>query len=103
MAVLVITERAGEAIRTILEAPQVPQGAGLRIYAEAVDDERSSLELAVTEGPAGSDQVFEQAGARIFLDPQAALYLDDKVIDAEVEQGQVRLSIALQDEGPGLS
>lgn len=100
---LMITERAGEAIRTILEAPQVPEGAGLRIYAEAVDDERASLELAVTEGPAGSDQVLEQAGARVFLDPQAALYLDDKVIDAEIEQGQVRFSIGLQDEGTGLT
>jgi hypothetical protein len=39
----------------------------------------------------------ETAGARVFLDPQAALYLDDKVLDAEVDtEGKVRFTLGVQ-------
>ena len=57
----------------------------------------NSLELAAAPQPGANDQVVETAGARVFLDPPAAAYLDDKVLDAEVDpQGKVRFTLVTQ-------
>jgi iron-sulfur cluster assembly protein len=41
-----------------------------------------------------------ETGARVYLEPQAAAYLDDKVLDAQIDQqGQPHFSLAFQ--GPG--
>jgi Fe-S cluster assembly iron-binding protein IscA len=54
----------------------------IRITAEEVDGE---VELSIDDatGPADGDQVVEQGGARIFLDPVAADALADQVIGVE--------------------
>jgi iron-sulfur cluster assembly protein len=44
--------------------------------------------------PAEDDEVVEEQGARVFLEPEAASLLDDKVLDASVEQDQVAFTIA---------
>jgi iron-sulfur cluster assembly protein len=37
----------------------------------------------------------------VFLEPQAAAYLDDKVLDAEVdEQGKAHFALGMQDADP---
>jgi hypothetical protein len=38
----------------------------------------------------------EEQGARVFLEPEAASLLDDKVLDASVEQDHVAFTIAEQ-------
>jgi iron-sulfur cluster assembly protein len=44
-----------------------------------------------------NDQVIEAAGAHVYLEPQAAAYLDDKVLDAEVDpEGKAHFSLGLQ-------
>ena len=48
--------------------------------------------------PAEDDEMIEEQGARLFLEPEAASLLDDKVLDASVEQDQVALTIAEQIE-----
>jgi len=40
--------------------------------------------------------VIEGEGALVFLEPEAASLLDDKVLDARVEQDQVAFTIADQ-------
>jgi hypothetical protein len=40
--------------------------------------------------------VIEEAGARVFLDPGTASLLDDKVLDADVAEGQVAFTIVDQ-------
>jgi iron-sulfur cluster assembly protein len=48
----------------------------------------------VAAQPARDDQVLDEAGARIFLDPEAAQLLDDKALDAAVDQqGAVQFGI----------
>ena len=42
--------------------------------------------------------MIEEQGVRVFLKPEAASLLDDKVLDASVEQDQVALTIAEQIE-----
>jgi Fe-S cluster assembly iron-binding protein IscA len=42
--------------------------------------------------------VIEEQGARVFLEREAASFLDDKVLDASVEQDQVAFTITDQIE-----
>ena len=44
-----------------------------------------------------NDQVVEAAGAHVYLEPRAAAYLEDKVLDAEVDsEGKAHFSLGLQ-------
>jgi iron-sulfur cluster assembly protein len=98
---LVPTEAAAEVVKSVMSNPQVPKGAGLRI-APSAEDSRSLADLRLTAAlvPALDDQVIEAAGARVFLEPQAAAYLEDKVLDAQVnEQGEARFSLGVQEPG----
>lgn len=46
------------------------------------------------------DEVIEAAGAHVYLEPQAAAYLRDKVLDAEIDSdGQAHFSLGMQDPG----
>jgi iron-sulfur cluster assembly protein len=59
---------------------------------------QTNLQVSIVPLPAEDDEVIEEAGARVFLDPGAASLLDDKVLDAEVAEGQVAFTIADQIE-----
>jgi iron-sulfur cluster assembly protein len=98
---LVLTEAAAEAVKSVTSNPQVPEGTGLRIAPAAPDsDDPAGFQLTAALVPAEDDQVIEAAGARVFLEPQAAAYLEDKVLDAQVdEQGQARFSLGVQEPG----
>lgn len=91
---LTLTENAVLVIRDLTTQPEVPEGAGLRI---ASDPAAGSLTLALVGSPAQGDQVLDDSGARIFLDPEAARVLDDKALDAAVDpQGGVQFGFAEQ-------
>src|SRR3974390_3135720 len=98
---LVLTEAAAEAVKSVTSNPQVPEGTGLRIAPTASDsDGPAEFQLTAALVPAEDDQVIEAAGARVFLEPQAAAYLEDKVLDAQVdEQGEVYFSLDVQEPG----
>ena len=95
---LAVTQEAASAIDGILAAPGVPDEAGVRITTEMAGAEEGSpqaeLRLAVVEAPEASDQVVEDAP--VFLEPEAAALLDDKVLDAEVADDQVRFNLKEQ-------
>jgi Fe-S cluster assembly iron-binding protein IscA len=95
---LVLTEAAAEVVKSVTDTPQASGGTGLRITQSAPEPgSPNSLELAAAPQPGANDQVVETAGARVFLDPPAAAYLDDKVLDAEVDpQGKVRFTLGTQ-------
>jgi iron-sulfur cluster assembly protein len=94
---LVLTEAAAEVVKSVIDTPQAPDGTGLRITQSGEEPTASALELAAAAKPGLNDQVVEAAGARVFLDPQAAAYLDDKVLDAQVDaEGQVRFMLGTQ-------
>ena len=80
---LVLTEAAAEVVKSVTSTPQAPDGA-----------------VTAVAGPGQNDQVIEAAGARVFLEPQAAAYLDDKVLDAQLdEQGTAQFTLGTQDAG----
>ena len=97
---LVLTEAAAEVVKSVTETPQAPDGTGLRITQSAPEPGGTGLELAAAAEPGAGDQILETGGARVFLDERAAAYLDDKVLDAEVDtQGKVRFTLGVQ-RGP---
>lgn len=106
---LALTESAVSAIRNLTDQPAVPEGSGLRIATGAVppstDTEQPAsraLTLAIQTEPQDGDQVLDAAGARLFLEPDAAQYLDDKALDATIDDsGAVQFSVALPPENAG--
>lgn len=98
---LLVTDAAADVVKSVLSTPQAPEGAGLRIASVAEAEEPAdpdTFQLTAVTGPAADDQVIVADGARVFLEPQAAEYLDDKVLDAQVdeESGEARFSLAPQ-------
>ena len=94
---LVLTPAAVQVVKTVTTAPQAPEGAGLRIASSSAAQDAGALQVTAAEGPSENDQVLENDGARVFLEPDAAAYLDDKVLDAQVdEQGAASFTLAQQ-------
>lgn len=95
---LALTESAVDAVKRIVESSdEASDTAGLRLVAEQTGME-ANLQLSVTRLPAEDDEVIEEEGARVFLEPAAASLLDDKVLDASIEQNRVAFMIADQGE-----
>jgi iron-sulfur cluster assembly protein len=100
--VLALTPTAADAIHGILDAPGMPDSAGVRIAPHVVTDNGAdatgaTLEIALVQGPADTDEVVDEQGARVFLDEAVAPLLDNKVLDASIEQE--RVSFILGDQG----
>jgi iron-sulfur cluster assembly protein len=94
---LALTENAVEAVHEILSSSdEAPELGGLRLVAEPAGAQMS-FQLSVVALPAEDDEVIEEQGARVFLDPEAASLLEDKVLDARIESNQVAFTIADQD------
>jgi iron-sulfur cluster assembly protein len=98
---LTITSNAAEAIRTILQSTEVPEEGGIRISIAQQNGAQASLELAVSPAPMEGDEVLEEDGAHVFLDEMAAVALDDKSLDAEIEGDEISFGIVEREgEGP---
>jgi len=92
---LVLSERASTAIRNLIESPELPGVSGLRIAGEEGTGEQLSVTAAGM--PEEGDQVLEDQGARIYLEATAAALLDDKVLDATIDdQGRIGFMVAPQ-------
>ena len=97
-ALLALTDNAVEAVKTIVSSSDDPsETSGLRMVAEQAGAQMN-LQLSVALLPGEDDEVIEEHGARVFLEPEAASLLDDKVLDASVEHNQVAFTIAEQVE-----
>jgi iron-sulfur cluster assembly protein len=98
--VLAISEDAAAAIRKIVGGSGVPEGAGLRITRELNTDAsgkpRTDLRLSVVAAPEEGDEVLEEE--RVFVDPDAAELLDDKLLDADQVGDDVRFTLDVQAE-----
>ena len=90
---LTLTDNAVSVIRSLAEQQQVPE-CGLRI---ATDPAAGSFLLSLAPEPLEGDRVVDAEGARLFLDSQAAEFLDGKSLDAAVDdQGAVQFAVADQ-------
>jgi iron-sulfur cluster assembly protein len=104
--VLAITEDAAAAIESIVASSGLPEGAGLRITQELNTETegaaRTDLRLSLVESAEEGDEVLE--GTQVFLEPEAADFLDNKLLDADVveveesKETEVRFSLDVQAE-----
>jgi iron-sulfur cluster assembly protein len=90
---LTISQGAAEAITGLVAQPEVPDGSGLRMTPRAVPGEPIAVEVALVEGPTDSDHVIEEQGAQVFVDNELAPVLDDKILDASVEEDQINFTL----------
>ncbi len=94
---LTLTESAVQVIRTVTSQPELSPQTGLRIATQSQTDEAGTLSLAVAEGPQAGDEIVEEQGARVYLEPDAATILDEMTLDASVdERGDVTFRLAEQ-------
>ena len=84
---LAISETAADAVTRIVAAHQAGEDAGIRITHEVAGEERYDLAIEVRPGPEAGDRVVAEEGARVFLPPDTAALLDDKLLEAQVERG----------------
>jgi iron-sulfur cluster assembly protein len=93
-AVLTLTDRAAETIRTLISQPGVPAETGLRM--SLPDGDAGALTLSL-EGPQPGDEVIEDSGARVFVQSDAATILEDRELDGQLdEQGQASFILGSQ-------
>ncbi len=89
---LTLTENAASAVKNI--TAQVPTDTGgIRISDSGSPD--TGFALAVAPAPEAQDAVIETDGARVFVDQAASIALDDRILDAQVDDdGSVRFALA---------
>jgi iron-sulfur cluster assembly protein len=97
---LALTPTAAEAVETLVSRPGLPDSAGLRISTPPPSQDGAeadaTLQMGVVEAPLPDDEVIE--GSSLYLEQGTAQFLDDKVLDADVEGDQVRFSFSEQAE-----
>ena len=94
---LTLTENATTIVKTITVQSTGTEAGGLRISAPAA--ESADLSVTVAESPEPNDAVIDVAGAHVFLEENAAAVLDDKILDAQVDEaGAVRFAIGEQSQ-----
>ena len=90
---LTLTENACSIVKRYTDHPETPDEAGLRITSTA----EAQLAVTTADEPVVGDELVEQDGARVYLDAAAAQQLDDKVLDAGIDEtGNVQFGLLAQ-------
>lgn len=96
---LTLTDNATALVTTLVRRRTDTEGAGLRIHTAETPGQTGEARLAadVVVSPEPDDQILDLPGAPVFLEGEAASVLDDKVLDANVnEEGAVSFSLLPQ-------
>jgi len=86
---LTLSPSAVDAVDTLLHRPEVPDDAGLRIRTAG----ESQLAIEIATEPAPGDQVIEEGGVRVFVDPDAAPLLDHAELDAHRDGDEIAFGL----------
>jgi iron-sulfur cluster assembly protein len=86
---LTLSASAVEAVDSILDRPDIPDDAGLRI--RAAGDSQLAVELAPEPSP--GDQVIEEGRARVFVELDVAPMLDGAELDVQQDGDQVAFAL----------
>lgn len=79
---LTLTDRAAATIRSLTSQPGIPEETGLRMSVQESDPGTLTLSL---EAPQPDDAVIEDAGARVFIQQDAASIVEDRELDAQLD------------------
>jgi Fe-S cluster assembly iron-binding protein IscA len=98
---LTVTDAAAEAVSALLTQEGHQQESGLRFTMHNEQEAEPQLALSVATSPEQDDQVLgSDDGAKVFLQPQVAQFLDDKVLDVQQDdEGQLNFAVMPQSEG----
>ncbi|MBU1588060.1 MAG: iron-sulfur cluster assembly accessory protein [Actinobacteria bacterium] len=91
---LTLTETATTAVKAIISGNPDIAGGGLRI-GQGLDDNQG-FAVSVVASPEPGDSMVESDGAKVFLEPTASAVLDDKTLDAQIENGSVTFALVPQ-------
>lgn len=88
---LTLTDNATAIVTTLVARQSDRADAGLRIHSTPAGgpDGGAGLAVLVTSDPEPQDQVVEISGTRLFLDETASVALEDKILDAGVDEAGV--------------
>jgi iron-sulfur cluster assembly protein len=79
-----LSERAAQKIRELLEKDGVsPAEGGLRVGVQGGGCSGLSYAMRLDTKARDRDKIFEEHGARIFVDPKSLLYLNGTTLDYE--------------------
>ncbi len=93
---LTLTPVASEAIRQLSAQTEDPEASGIRISPGPETPQGTALELTLVEEPEAEDEKVDEDGATVYLEPHVAGFLEDKVLDAQVDEG--RVTFVLRDD-----
>jgi Fe-S cluster assembly iron-binding protein IscA len=77
----------------VAQGPVDDDTGGLRIAAGQPTAEGVPLELSLVNGPQEQDQEIEAVDTHVYLEPRVAEVLEDKVLDAKVQEDGVGFAI----------
>lgn len=91
---LTVTPAASAAVAAVLDSPQVPDGAGLRLQQGLDASGNTSIGIAIVEEAEAADEHVEvDAGRELFVAAEVADALDGQVLDAEIQDENVAFTI----------
>ncbi|GAA1133423.1 MULTISPECIES: Fe-S cluster assembly protein HesB [Microbacterium] len=95
---LTLTDNATAIVTTLVSRQSDAADAGLRIHSTASETAGGArLAVQVTAHPEPSDHVLDASGVRLFIDEPASAVLDDKILDAGVDEaGSVSFTVLPQ-------
>ncbi|SES36344.1 Fe-S cluster assembly iron-binding protein IscA [Lentzea xinjiangensis] len=97
---LEVTPMAAEVINELTaQSEGADDGVGLRFALSTDDEAQAALELSLSEAVDGDEVVTAEAGAKVIMEPAAAQFLEDKVLDVrQDDEGNAAFAIARQDQ-----
>jgi iron-sulfur cluster assembly protein len=98
--VLTLTPVATQAIRQLTSQADDPDASGIRIRQGPETPQGTALELSLVPEPEPEDETVDEDGATVYLEPNIAEFLEDKVLDAQVEDGQVTFLLRDDEQPP---
>jgi iron-sulfur cluster assembly protein len=87
-----VTEKAAKKIQELLAKEGFSETGGLRLGVQGGGCSGLSYAMRLDGQPRDRDKVFEENGARVFVDPKSYIYLDNTTLDFEetlIRQGFV--------------
>jgi Fe-S cluster assembly iron-binding protein IscA len=94
---LTLTPAAVAAVSTLLQNPDLPESAGLRLQRGTDASGDTSIGIAIVDEPEPDDELaLAPPEAGVFLASDLAEVLDDQVLDAEIQGDNVAFTIRPQ-------
>jgi iron-sulfur cluster assembly protein len=97
---LTLTPAAAEVVRRIISNAPIEETGGLRIAAGEEGPDGTELQMTLVDAPEETDEAVSEDGVTVYLEPQVAELLDDKMLDAELDGDEVRFALVDREADP---